>query len=79
LLAKHLKLRLDVNVDHYTRFLELLRQRAIDLFVADVTPVKSDPELEIIPVPLDEVLRFVHPRHPMAGRGPLPLGRLFAS
>ena len=77
LLTKHPKLRLTVLVEDFTRFPALLRQRAIDLFVADVTLVKSDPELEILPVPREEVLWFVRPRHPLAGRGPLSLGRLF--
>jgi DNA-binding transcriptional LysR family regulator len=77
LLAKHPKLRLTVQVDDFTRFPALLRQRAIDLFVADVTLVKSDPDLEIISAPREEVLWFVRPGHPLAGHGVLSLGQLF--
>jgi DNA-binding transcriptional LysR family regulator len=77
LLAKHPKLRLTVHVDDFTRFPMLLRQRAIDLFVADVTLVKSDADLEIIPGPREELVWFVRPGHPLAGRGPMSLGQLF--
>jgi DNA-binding transcriptional LysR family regulator len=77
LLAKHPKLRLTVLVEDFTRFPALLRERAIDLFVADVTLVKSDPKMEILPAPREEVLWFVRPGHPLAGRQPWSLGKLF--
>lgn len=77
LLAKHPKLRLTVQVDDFTRFPALLRQRAIDLFVADVTLLASDPDLEILPVPREEILWVVRSGHPLAARGVLSLGQLF--
>lgn len=78
LLARHPKLRITVHVDDFRHFPPLLRQRAIDLFVADVTGVESDADLDIIPVPAEEVVWFTRPSHPLAAREAVALDELFA-
>ena len=78
LLAKHPGLHLVLQVDDFNRFPALLRQRAIDLFVADITLARADPDLEIVVAPREEILWIVRAGHPLENRGVLSLNQLFA-
>ena len=78
LLMKHPGLSVTVQVDNFGRFPALLRQRAIDLFVADVTLLKDEKDLEIVPVPREEVVWFVRPGHPLGERKAVSACELFA-
>ncbi len=78
LLAKRPKLRVAVHVDDFNHFSTMLRQRKIDLFVADLTHARTDREMEIIPVPREEVFWYVRPGHPLTEHKTVSMTQLFA-
>jgi DNA-binding transcriptional LysR family regulator len=66
-----------VKVDEYDQFIEPLRNRELDFYVADISEIRAAPDVNITRVPPQEIVWFCRPGHPLAGRGALQLAALF--
>ncbi len=68
LMQLHPKLRVHLHVDNYSRFPDMLRSREIDFFVADITDVAHPADLDIEPVPGQDIIWFCRPGHPLLAK-----------
>lgn len=57
-----------LHVDNHSRFPDMLRQRDIDFFVADITGLAGQDGLEILPVPDQDIIWFCRSGHPLLKR-----------
>ncbi len=57
--------RLNVRVDHWKQLDEWLIEGKLDLYVADVTKVKGDEQVQIIPMPSEPLVVFCRHDHPL--------------
>lgn len=78
LLGQHPGLHVVIHVDHYPVFPEMLRERRIDLFVADITELKQEGDLSIQGLASSPFLWFCRKGHPLARRQAVPLPDLLA-
>lgn len=65
LMKRHPKLRIHLHVDTYSRFPDMLRAGEIDFFVADITQLARTADLDIQPLPGQDILWFCRPGHPI--------------
>jgi DNA-binding transcriptional LysR family regulator len=68
LVGEHPGLRVVIHVDHYTVFPEMLRDRRIDFFIADVTELKETGDLMIRKLAPSRFRWFCRKGHPLAKR-----------
>jgi DNA-binding transcriptional LysR family regulator len=68
LLQRHPKLRILVHVDNFSRFPDMLRIGEIDFFVADITQLIRAADLDIQPLPGQEIVWFCRPGHPLLAK-----------
>ena len=68
LMHRHPRLQIHLHVDNYSRFPDMLRAGEIDFFVADITVLPRAADLDIQPVPGQEVIWFCRPGHPLLAR-----------
>lgn len=68
LMSRFPKLGVKLHIDNFSRFPDMLRAREIDFFVADITDLVGAEDLEIQPVPSQEVIWFCRPGHPLLGK-----------
>lgn len=68
LLRNHPDLKCSVEVGSPGEMLPMLRERKVDLFVAEITLFDQDADLEIEALPKQEIVLFCRAGHPLAGR-----------
>jgi len=67
------KISIDIRIDNWTSLLDLLKDREIDYFIADIRSLEDDPELDIHPIGGLTLALFCDPSHPLVRDDP---GRL---
>ena len=76
--AAHPAIGVRVQVRDWDEFLPRLRSRELDFFVAEISTLKSEPDLEVEPLS-EHPLYFVgRPAHPLAGRDDVTAAQTFA-
>lgn len=66
LLSSHPRLNIQLIVGSFHELEDMLRGRRIDFFVADYTSLLRTGDLEITPLPLQEIIFYCRPGHPLA-------------
>ncbi len=61
-------LSVNLHIDNYSQFPDMLRNREVDFFVADITDLAGEDDLDIQPVPSQDILWFCRPGHPLLDR-----------
>lgn len=78
LLVPHPGIHVVIHVDHYSVFPDMLRDRQIDFFIADVTELKEAGDLAIRTLTPSRFQWFCRKGHPLAKRKSVPLPDLLA-
>jgi DNA-binding transcriptional LysR family regulator len=66
-----------IDIGNWEEFLPWLRAGKLDFFVANVTMLRGEPDLEIAAFPAEPAVWCARPGHPLAGRQAVPADELF--
>lgn len=76
LTARHPMLTIDLSVANWTRIVEDVRERRIDIGLADISEAALDPELQTEPIRVAQLSFFCAAGHPLAAKASLTLDEL---
>ena len=78
LIARHPGLNVRLKVVPFEEMPVLLRNRQIDFFVGDYTLLSGVSDLEIAPLPVEEIIFYARKGHPLAGRDKVSAEEFFS-
>jgi DNA-binding transcriptional LysR family regulator len=78
LIRQNRALSVTIDIGSWPDFAPLLRSGRLDFFVANVTMLQDEPDLEITAFPPEPAVWFARPGHPLAGRRRIPPAEFFA-
>lgn len=70
--------RVTIDIGSWPGFAELLRSGRLDFFVANITMLGDEPDLEISAFPPEPLVWCARPGHPLAGRRAIPAEEFLA-
>jgi len=78
MISQNRGLAVTVEIGNWLEFVTMLRSGRLDFFVANVSMLRDEPDLEIEAFPAEPAVWCARPGHPLAGRRRIPAAEFFA-